>query len=107
MQAFYKYRHLLFSKSTVFHNFIFPMNMYIYLLNPIFGLFFITMSLLLALKYIYLFGLIVFLIIPQIRTLVLTHISNIFIILFAYFNELRGNQQLVWVKIDETRLDAK
>lgn len=107
MQAFYKYRHLLFSNNTVFHNLIFPMNMYIYLLNPIFGLFFIIMSLFLALKYIYLFGLIVFLIIPQIRTLVLTHLSNIFIILFAYFNELRGNQQLVWVKIDETRLDAK
>jgi len=103
IQAFLKYRKLLFSDNTAFHKLVFPMNFYIYLINPIIGNILIVLSILLALKYTYLIGFSLLLVFPTIRNIIFTHISNLIIIFLAYLNEIRGDKQIVWDKISETR----
>ncbi|MBO0888671.1 hypothetical protein J2P12_06185, partial [Candidatus Bathyarchaeota archaeon] len=108
LQAFLKHRSLLFRKG-VFSRLIFPMEFFIYVMNPIlFPVFLfltgwvVTTNLFLAA--IAAAGLLGVALVPSLRTALTTHVTNNLIMLTALVQEARGEKHLVWTKIEETRV---
>jgi len=104
IQAFVKNRKMLFQKPTPFHKIIFPMEMYLYVLNPLIFIVFIVLSFLIVLRYPYIILLAATMLIPQVRKATIAHIVNNFIMIKALLNEASRKKQLVWEKIRETRI---
>lgn len=107
LQAFLKHKRLLFRKG-VFSRLIFPMEFFIYAINPIIfpififltGWVMITNLLVAALIAI---GTLIVAAVPSLRTSASTYLSNNITMLAAIIQETRGNKQLVWTKIEENR----
>jgi poly-beta-1,6-N-acetyl-D-glucosamine synthase len=107
LQAFFKHKRLLFGKK-IFSRLIFPMEFFIYAINPIIfpifiiltGWVMITNLLIAALIAI---GSLVVAVVPGLRTAASTYLSNNITMLAALVQEARGNKQLVWTKIEENR----
>jgi poly-beta-1,6-N-acetyl-D-glucosamine synthase len=111
LQAFLKHRRLLLGRS-VFSGIIFPMEFFIYVINPIiFPVFLfltgwvIATNLIVAL--LFAFGVLIVAAIPSLRTAATTYLTNNLTMLTAVFQEARGHKHLVWTKIGETRVDNK
>jgi cellulose synthase/poly-beta-1,6-N-acetylglucosamine synthase-like glycosyltransferase len=109
LQAFLSHRRLLLSKNTVFSRIIFPMEFFLYILNPILFVPFIILFGLVLVSNIILtlfVGIIVVfsLIVNSTRNTLFTYLSNNLTMLAALFQELRGNKQLTWTKIEDTRI---
>ena len=107
LQAFLKHKRLLSGRS-LFSRVIFPMEFFIYAVNPIiFPIVIIltgwvvitnlTIALLVAA------GILIVAAVPSLRTSASTYLSNNITMLAAIIQEARGNKQLVWTKIEENR----
>jgi cellulose synthase/poly-beta-1,6-N-acetylglucosamine synthase-like glycosyltransferase len=111
LQAFLKHKRLL-SGNTIFSRLIFPMEFFIYAINPIIfpvfilltGWVMITNLLITALIAI---GATIVAAVPSLRTTASTYLSNNITMLAAIIQEARGNKQLVWTKIEENRPNQK
>jgi hypothetical protein len=111
LQAFLKHKRLL-SGNTIFSRLIFPMEFFIYAINPIIfpvfifltGWVMITNLLIAALIAI---GAAIVAAVPSLRTTASTYLSNNITMLAAIIQETRGNKQLVWTKIEENRRNQK
>ncbi len=107
LQAFLKHKGLLRGRG-VFSRAIFPMEFFLYIVNPLFfpilvvltGLVVITIPLV---AYLIALGIVVVVAVPSLRTTASTYLSNNITMLAAIIQEARGNKQLVWTKIDENR----
>ena len=107
LQAFLKHKKLLSGKG-VFSRLIFPMEFFIYAINPtifpaliiLTGWVMITNLMVAALIAI---GSVIVAAVPSLRTSASTYLSNNVTMLAAIIQEARGNKQLVWTKIDENR----
>ena len=111
LQAFLKHKRLLSGKN-IFSRVIFPMEFFIYAVNPIIfpififltGWVMITNPLIAALIAI---GAAIVVAVPNLRTTASTYLSNNVTMLAAIIQEARGNKQLVWTKIEENRRNRK
>jgi biofilm PGA synthesis N-glycosyltransferase PgaC len=108
LQAFLKHRKLMFRRN-IFSGLIFPMEFFIYVINPIiFPIFLLltgwVMITNLIITGIVTVGLLIVAVVPSLRTALTTHVTNNLIMLTALFQEARGEKHLVWTKIDETRV---
>ena len=108
LQAFVSHRDLLFKRS-IFSSIIFPMEFFLYIVNPIlFVPFVIVASMFLAsnlsLLLVTAAGVAVVVLIPFLRSAAATYLSNNLTMLAAVLQEIRGQKQLTWTKIQETRL---
>jgi biofilm PGA synthesis N-glycosyltransferase PgaC len=111
LQAFVSHRDLLFKRS-IFSSVIFPMEFFLYLVNPIlFVPFVIVASMFLASSLSLLLvtgaGVVVVVFIPFLRNAAATYLSNNLTMLAAVLQEIRGQKQLTWTKIQETRFPGK
>ncbi len=107
LHAFVRYRSLLSGKSQ-FSRIIFPMEFFLYVVNPILFIPFIVLTpVVLASNLILaatLLGLVTFaLAFPKTRTLANAYFANNITMLAAILQEIRGEKQLKWTKIDENR----
>lgn len=107
LQAFLKHKRLLSGKN-VFSRLIFPMEFFIYAINPILfpvfivltGWVMITNLLIAALIAI---GAVIVAAMPGLRVAASAYLANNVTMLAAIIQEVRGNKQLVWTKIEENR----
>jgi hypothetical protein len=88
------------------------MEFFLYIVNPIlFVPFVIVASMFLAsslsLLLVTSVGAVVVVLTPFLRSAAATYLSNNLTMLAAVLQELRGQKQLMWTKIQETRLPAK
>lgn len=107
LQAFFKHKRLLYGKG-VFSRLIFPMEFFIYAINPIiFPIFIIltgwVMLTNLLIAALIAIGAVAVAVLPGLRTAASTYLSNNITMLAAILQEARGNKQLVWTKIEENR----
>ena len=107
LQAFLKHKRLLWGKG-VFSRLIFPMEFFIYAINPtlflpLLVLTGIVMATIPIIAYLVTAAVILTMAIPSLRTTATTYVSNNLTMVAAILQEARGNKQLVWTKIDENR----
>jgi len=108
MQAFLKHRDLLFSNRNSFTRIIFPMEFFLYLLNPLLFVPFLAMTAIVFIEapivlFLSIVGLVIVIAIPSLRQAGMTYVSNNLTMLAAILQEARGAKQLQWTKIEETR----
>jgi cellulose synthase/poly-beta-1,6-N-acetylglucosamine synthase-like glycosyltransferase len=108
IQAFLAHRGLFTRRSTS-AGIIFPMEFFLYAVNPILFVPFAALTLWAVVifpfvLYLTLAGLAVILLVPSLRQMGATYLTNNLIMLGALFEEARGNKQLTWKKIEENRL---
>ena len=107
VQAFLKHRSLL-RKKGIFSRVIFPMEIFLYIINPLLFPVFLATTFFLAIislpfaVFVGIATLVAFLI-PPLSKPALTHITNILTMLMAPVKEVKGEKQLVWTKIEENR----
>lgn len=106
-QAFLKHRSLLRGR-TKFSRLIFPMEFFLYIINPVLFPIFLAVTVVLAILYLpfaVLVGgaMIAAFLIPPLSKAALTHITNNLTMLAAFVKEAKGEKQLVWAKIEENR----
>ena len=107
VQAFLKHRGLLRGRG-VFSRVIFPMEIFLYIINPLLFPVFLATTLVLAiisLPFAVFIGAatVVAFLVPPLSKAALTHITNSLTMLAALVNEAKGEKQLVWTKIEENR----
>jgi cellulose synthase/poly-beta-1,6-N-acetylglucosamine synthase-like glycosyltransferase len=107
LQAFLKQKKLLFGKG-VFSRLIFPMEFFIYAINPIIFPLFIFLTVWIVISDLLIaalvaIGILIVAAVPSLRTSASTYLSNNITMLAAIIQEARGNKQLVWTKIEENR----
>ena len=107
LQAFLKHKRLLWGKG-IFSRVIFPMEFFIYVINPLLFLPLlvltgIVMATIPIFAYFVTAVIIVTIAVPSLRTTATTYVSNNLTMVAAIIQEARGNKQLVWTKIDENR----
>ena len=107
LQAFFKHKRLLYGKG-VFSRLVFPMEFFIYAINPIIFPIFIILTGWVMLTNILIaaliaIGAVIVAGVPGLRTAASTYLSNNITMLAAIIQEARGNKQLVWTKIEENR----
>lgn len=112
LQAFLKHSRLIFRRRDIFSSVIFPMEFFIYVINPLlFPLFLVLTVTLMAtnllLALLIAGALAVVAAVPGLRTAFTTYLTNNLTMLAAIIQEARGNKQLVWTKIDETRVSPE
>ncbi len=112
LQAFLKHKSLLFSSDSPFSRTIFPIEFFLYAVNPVlFGPFLaFTILALVDLPLLLLAilpGLAVVLLVPNLRRACITYFTNNLTMMGAIFQEARGVKQLQWTKIEETRQPAR
>ncbi len=108
LQAFLKHRDLLFSRKSSFSRFIFPMEFFLYLVNPIILVPFLILSVAALIENpvvgaTAILGLGLIAVTPSLRQMATTYLTNNLTMLAAIFQESRGAKQLQWTKITETR----
>ncbi len=111
LQAFLAHRRL-FTRRSSSTGIIFPMEFFLYAINPILFFPFIAltiwaMALVPLVLYLAIVSGVVIAVIPSLRSTGVTYLTNNLIMLAALFQEARGNKQLTWDKIDENRLDQR
>ena len=111
LQAFFKHKRLLWGRG-IFSRVIFPIEFFIYAINPL--LFPVFMGLTIAtvltatlVAYLLAAATVLVVALPNLRTTVSTYLSNNITMLAALIEEARGNKQLVWTKIDENRAETR
>ncbi len=107
LQAFISHRDLLFKRS-VFSRLIFPMEFFLYIVNPILFVPFVAIAVLfLASNLLILLlagaGVVLVVSIRSLRNAAATYVSNNLTMLAAILQEIRGQKQLTWTKIQDTR----
>jgi len=107
VQAFLKHRGLVRRKG-IFSRVIFPMEIFLYVINPLLFPVFLATTLFLAiisLPFAVFIGIATILafLIPPLSKAALTHITNNLTMLMALVKEAKGEKQLVWTKIEENR----
>jgi len=107
LQAFLKHKRLLWGKG-IFSRVIFPMEFFIYVINPLLFLPLlvltgVVMATIPIFAYLVTAVIIVTMAIPGLRTTATTYVSNNLTMVAAIIQEARGNKQLIWTKIDENR----
>ena len=111
LQAFLGHRRLFTGRSTSV-GIIFPMEFFLYAVNPILFIPFITLTIWVIaffplVLYLALVGGLVIILIPNLRRMGVTYLTNNLIMLAALLQEARGNKQLTWDKIEENRLGQR
>lgn len=102
-QALWKYKYLISKGKTVFHRFILPFEIYIYIVNPFLTALLIVLSSLLFVRYPWLLLATSLLLIARVREMFVTHLVNSGIMLTAMFMEAMGREKVTWQKIGEIR----
>ncbi len=110
LQAFLKHKRLL-RGSNVFSRLIFPMEFFIYAINPmLFPIFLLATALVILtvplFAYLITIGIVIAVLVTGLRTTLSTYPSNNVTMLAELVQEARGNKQLVWTKIEENRRAA-
>ncbi|MFX0211192.1 MAG: hypothetical protein ACFFDT_34750, partial [Candidatus Hodarchaeota archaeon] len=103
IQAFAKYKNMLFKQSTLFHRIIFPMEMYLHIISPILFAVLFMVTIFSILRYPFVLILAVLLLIPQMRKIVIVYATNNLLMISALFNEIMGKKQIIWRKQSTTR----
>ena len=108
IQAFLGHRRLFTGRSTP-AGIIFPMEFFLYAVNPVLFVPFAALTIWVVaifplVLYFALAGLAVVVLIPSLRRMGATYLTNNVIMLAALYQEIRGNKQLTWAKIEENRL---
>jgi hypothetical protein len=108
IQAFLGHRRLFTRRSTP-AGIIFPMEFFLYAVNPILFVPFAALTIWVVaifplVLYLVLAGLAVIVLVPSLRQMGATYLANNLIMLAALYQEARGNKQLTWEKIEENRL---
>ena len=111
LQAFLKHSKLILRNRKIFSTTIFPMEFFIYVINPLLfpvflGLTIAVMATNLLITILIAAGLAVVAVVPSLRTAGTTYLTNNLTMLAAIAEEARGHKQLVWTKIDETRINS-
>lgn len=103
-QALWKYRYLNFRNNTPFHRLILPFETYIYVLNPFVTMLVLMLSVGIFWRYpILLTALIPLLLIGRIREMLVTHLIDSAIMVYAILKEIGGREKVTWDKIAEAR----
>ena len=84
------------------------MEFFLYAVNPVLFLPFVALTIWVVaifpiLLYLVLAGVAVIILVPSLRQMGATYLSNNLIMLAALYEEVRGNKQLTWDKIEENR----
>lgn len=108
IQAFLGHRRLFTGRSTPAGN-IFPMEFFLYIVNPILFLPFAALTIWVVaifplVLFLALAGIVVIVLLPSLRQTGATYLGNNMIMLAALYQEAKGNKQLTWEKIGENRL---
>jgi cellulose synthase/poly-beta-1,6-N-acetylglucosamine synthase-like glycosyltransferase len=108
IQAFLSHRRLFTRRSSP-AGIIFAMEFFLYAVNPILFVPFAVLTIWVIaifplVLYLALAGLAVIILVPSLRQMGATYLSNNLIMLAALYQEARGNKQLTWEKIEENRL---
>lgn len=108
IQAFLGHRRLFTGRATPAGN-IFPMEFFLFIINPILFLPFAvvtiwTFAMFPVILFSALAGAVVIVLLPSLREMGATYLGNNMIMLAALCQEARGNKQLTWEKIGENRL---
>lgn len=107
LQAFFRHKGLL-RGNRKFSHLIFPIEFFLYAINPLIFPVFLALTGLAAIAfpivaYLVVAGIVIVLAIPGLRTTAETYLSNNLTMIAALVQEARGNKQLVWTKIEENR----
>jgi cellulose synthase/poly-beta-1,6-N-acetylglucosamine synthase-like glycosyltransferase len=107
LQAFLGHRQL-FTRRSPSTGIIFPMEFFLYAINPILFVPFTVLTiwaiaLVQLVLYLALVSAVVIVVIPSLRSMAVTYVTNNLIMLAALLQEARGNKQLTWDKIEENR----
>ena len=107
IQAFLGHRRLFTRRSTL-AGIIFPMEFFLYAVNPVLFVPFATLTIwgiaiFPPVLYLVLVGLATIILVPSLRRMGVTYLTNNLIMLAALLQEARGNKQLTWEKIEENR----
>jgi len=108
MQAFLKHRDLLFSDKNSFSRIIFPMEFFLYIINPVLFVPFLVLTTILIIEaplllLLSIIGSGIVIAVPSLREAGMTYVTNNLTMLAAILQEARGAKQLQWSKIEETR----
>ena len=111
-QAFLKHWRLIFRRRDIFSGVIFPMEFFIYVINPLLFPLFLALTVTLVATSLLVailvgVGLVVVAAVSSLRTAATTYLTNNLTMLAAILQEARGKKQLVWTKIDETRVNSE
>ncbi len=111
IQAFWKHRKLLVKRDSSFTRLIFPMEFFLYILNPLlFPFWLATTAVLAALSFqfaLFIGVVALAIVLTPLSRVAITHITNNLTMLTALVREARGDKQLVWNKIEENRKDER
>jgi cellulose synthase/poly-beta-1,6-N-acetylglucosamine synthase-like glycosyltransferase len=102
-QALWKYKFLINRENNVFHKLILPFETYIYVVNPFFVLLLTLTSIPFVFRYPWLLVFSLVLLIPRVRQMFVTFLSNNWIMFAAIAMEARSPEKMTWRKIEEIR----
>jgi len=104
IQSLVSYSRKLDNTPLTFKLLIYPMEAYIYIINPVLFIPLMVLSILILIKYSILLILSMLLLsVKPIRQLLLTHFSNVTIMVIALFKECLSREPITWTKILEIR----
>jgi poly-beta-1,6-N-acetyl-D-glucosamine synthase len=111
LQAFLRHKSLLAGNSSL-PSFIFPIEFFLYVVNPVLFVPLIVLTLSVSflvpiLGYLVAGGIVLILSVPSLRRTMVTYLTNNLTMLTAIFREALGDKQLKWTKVEENRLDFK
>jgi poly-beta-1,6-N-acetyl-D-glucosamine synthase len=112
LQAFLKHWKLIFRRRNIFSTVIFPMEFFIYAINPLLFPVFLALTVTVAVTNLFLaillaIGLAAVVAVPSLRTAATTYLTNNLTMLKAIFQEAKGDKHLVWTKIEENRVSSE
>jgi cellulose synthase/poly-beta-1,6-N-acetylglucosamine synthase-like glycosyltransferase len=103
-QALWKYRYMNFQKNTALHRLILPFETYIYVANPFVTAAFVIASIFMALQHPWLLLLLLPLVlISELREMLITHLIDSAIMVYAISREFLRRESVMWQKIGEAR----
>ncbi|MFB3888891.1 MAG: glycosyltransferase [Candidatus Bathyarchaeia archaeon] len=103
LQGLWKYRQEAFKQKTVFHKFLLPFEMYMYMLSPGLSISLLVLTVPLLWLYPYLLLMALLLVHPKIRDLCFTYLVNISIMFVSLLMEIGTREKVTWDKSDEIR----
>ena len=102
-QALWKYKFLINRENNIFHKFILPFETYIYVVNPFLVLLLTLTSIPFVFRYPWLLVFSLALLVPRVRQMFVTFVSNNWIMFAAIAMETRSPEKMTWRKIEEIR----
>ena len=103
LQTLWKYKNLISIRGRQLQKFILPMEIYIYIINPLIAILIIVLIPIIIIRYPWLLLICLLLLIRELRYLVLTHLTNIAIMFLVMINRIKVGHNIKWEKIDEIR----